>query len=552
MQKHSSIASSARFAFIGFLAALLSTACATTRFDSFERESEFLYGAGSGASADEALAAAREDLLAAGLAHSLGISPEGFYVTDDMRSSAKLPALKPFIKEKKEGIYRIALRMPIVEWDASELARREAIRSELASRLDALAADKRMPLGERISAAQSIADRAAREGLSGVLTVADGQDELFVDRVALYCRLVVEGLSLSASPEAGLIDDSATFEISLSSAEGLSVAGARVIAEWKAEAAGPDGAAAASERSTLVVGSGGTAALSFAGGEGLSNRRVRLSLSLSLDSDSEIARSLDGRAAASFAYRHFSDIEAAFYDMIRVPGGEFAAGPVAQDRKADRKKEVARSAEVADFLMDACPVTNDLYRAFLEETGAPASAYPDYIDHPDYGAPDQPVIGVRYEDAARFAEWVSARFGKAKRLPTEDEWERAARGGADSIFPWGDQQPSRNSGLANCNGNGLFDGPSPVGSFEKGRNAYGLLDMAGNVWQWTSTAEGSSPGAAIAVSEEAGGAAPRYIVKGGSWMDGPNELRVSNRRGLDPSKGYPDVGFRLVMEVQND
>ncbi len=123
-----------------------------------------------------------------------------------------------------------------------------------------------------------------------------------------------------------------------------------------------------------------------------------------------------------------------------------------------------------------------------------------------------------------------------KRLPTEDEWERAARGGLDVIYPWGDQSPA--DGLrANYRGNGRFAGPSPVGSYESGVNAYGLADMAGNVWQWTATPYGD--GAAI-------------VVKGGSWMDGPLDLRISNRRDLDPSRGYVDVGFRLVREVSNE
>jgi formylglycine-generating enzyme required for sulfatase activity len=90
---------------------------------------------------------------------------------------------------------------------------------------------------------------------------------------------------------------------------------------------------------------------------------------------------------------------------------------------------------------------------------------------------------------------------------------------------------------ANYSGNGRYSSTSPVGSFEAGKNAYGLFDMAGNVWQWTSTGRAATG---------------RLIVKGGSWMDGPADLRVSNRREVDPSKGYVDVGFRLVREVIND
>ncbi len=74
--------------------------------------------------------------------------------------------------------------------------------------------------------------------------------------------------------------------------------------------------------------------------------------------------------------------------------------------------------------------------------------------------------------------------------------------------------------------------------------------MSGNVWQWTSSDDESASSAQVGTGGSA--AAARFIVKGGSWMDGPNELRVSNRRGLDPAKGYADVGFRLVMEVEHD
>ena len=183
------------------------------------------------------------------------------------------------------------------------------------------------------------------------------------------------------------------------------------------------------------------------------------------------------------------------------------------------------------------PVTNALYEMFLDDTGA--TTFPEYWDNPDYNEPGQPVVGVSLEDANRFAAWLSARLGVKKRLPTEDEWEKAARGGQDVIYPWGDQGPA-DGVRANYSGNGRFSATSPVGSFEAGRNAFGLYDMAGNVWQWTSTPLAAGTGL------------PRRIVKGGSWMDGPNDLRVSNRRDVDPSKGYVDVGFRLVREASND
>jgi formylglycine-generating enzyme required for sulfatase activity len=247
---------------------------------------------------------------------------------------------------------------------------------------------------------------------------------------------------------------------------------------------------------------------------------------------------MDAAVARDFAYIHFVDLKKAFFDEVRVPGGTFTVGAVKQDRRAE-SKEAPRQATIESFYIDRNLVTNALYGAFLADTDAPRSAYPAYWKNLDYNGPDQPVIGVSLEDANRFAAWVSKRLGGKVRLPTEEEWEKAARGDAEVIYPWGDQSPT-DSVRANYNGNGRFDGTSPVGSFENGKNAFGLYDMAGNVWEWTSTPSDSpdAPGAAIA--------------KGGSWMDGPNELRVSNRRDLDPARRFSDVGFRLVREVSND
>jgi len=542
MESRSNILRMTALSFVGIVAVMLTAACASARFDSFEREPAFQYGSGTGATSQAALEAASDDLRAACLAYSLGESAEGFYVTDDMKKSVKMPALKPFISEKREGTFRVVVRLPKAEWDALESARRAAIRSELGADLASIRGDAGLKLADRLKASQGIIDRITREGLFAILTAPEGGGKLFVESVEDYCRGVAAGLSFEADPAGGIVDDGTSFKIRLISKDGLSVAGQTVSAEWKAESG-------ASQRTTLTTDAEGSATLAFASDAALADGRVTLSLSTAfaaLEPDSELFRSLDGASAAAFGFRHFGDLAQAFFDMVRVPGGSFNAGAVPQDRKADRKKEATRTAQVADFLMDKRPVTNALYRAFLEDTGVPASDYPEFIDHPDYGAPDQPVIGVSLEDAKRFADWVSSRMGKAKRLPTEEEWERAARGGADGVFPWGDQSPA-SAVLANFNGNGRFDKPSPVGSYEKGRNAYGLYDMAGNVWQWTVTQADDAMGA---VAE--GGAGPGYIVKGGSWMDGPNELRVSNRRSLDPSKGYCDVGFRLVMEVPNE
>jgi hypothetical protein len=532
MERRSSIFRMTAVPILGIAVSIMTAACASSRFDSFERDPSFLYGSGSGVTSQAAVEAARAELAAVGLARSLGGDAKGFYVTDDMRKSVRLPAMKSFISEKRKGSFGVVLRMPAAEWDSLEAAREESIRAEMSARLASVRGDRGMALADRLEACQAVIDRITREGLFGSLASPDGGG-LFVEYVGDYCRRVAAGLRLEAEPSGGLVQDGTAIAVRLRSEDGLSAAGAAVAAEWKS-------ASGATRRVALAVGPDGTAALVFPADAELSNQVVSLSLSTdlaALEPGSELFGSL-ARPSAAFRYRHFDDIEKAFFDMVRVPGGAFSAGAMSQDRKAG-KKEAPRAASVGDFLIDRYPVTNELFRAYLEETGASPDRYPAYIDHPAYGSPRQPVIGVSLEEAERFAGWVSERFGKKKRLLTEDEYERAARGGGDLVYPWGDQSPSPEA-LANYNGNGRFDGTSPVGSFEGGKNRLGLYDMAGNVWEWTSTPADAA----------AGGAG--FIVKGGSWMDGPTELRVSNRKGLDPSKEYSDVGFRLGMEVGNE
>jgi formylglycine-generating enzyme required for sulfatase activity len=273
--------------------------------------------------------------------------------------------------------------------------------------------------------------------------------------------------------------------------------------------------------------------LAYPVGDSFRNTGVRLSVSTDFARSapsSTALKDIDAASRVEASFRHFDDVGKSFSGEAFVPGGPFIAGAVARDRRASRK-EAPRQAETPDIYIDLYPVTNALYEMYLEDTKA--ETFPEYWDNPQYNQPEQPVIGISYYDAVRFAAWLSAQLGVVKRLPTEDEWEKAARGGQDVIYPWGDQSPA-DGGRANYDGNGRFSAPSPVGSFEAGKNAYGLFDMAGNVWEWTSTY---------------GAATGSLIVKGGSWMDGPADLRISNRRESDPARGYVDVGFRLLREV---
>ena len=151
-------------------------------------------------------------------------------------------------------------------------------------------------------------------------------------------------------------------------------------------------------------------------------------------------------------------------------------------------------------------------------------------------APDShPVVQVSARDAAAYCAW------RGLRLPTEREWEFAARGTDGRRYPWGDQPPGEggsrraNYGAENCCAADASDGflrTAPVGSFPVGRSPFGLEDMAGNVWEWTSSAYADSGG--------------EVALRGGGWGNDPYGLRSSYRHGNPPDIGLDMVGFRCA------
>ncbi len=148
---------------------------------------------------------------------------------------------------------------------------------------------------------------------------------------------------------------------------------------------------------------------------------------------------------------------------------------------------------------------------------------------PPEGRENHPVVMVTHEDAAAYAAWLSATTGNVWRLPSQAEWEKAARGTDGRRFPWGEEF---DSSLLNTHDSGPFD-TMPVGQFPDGASPFGMLDPAGQVFEWTSTAAG--PG--------------RWIVKGGSWDDrGCGICRPSARHSRPNDLKHILVGFRLVRE----
>ena len=238
-------------------------------------------------------------------------------------------------------------------------------------------------------------------------------------------------------------------------------------------------------------------------------------------------------------------------DFVDLPGGRFVMGD--PEGESD---EAPRTVEVAPFRLMRSEVTNRQFAAFVAMTG--------YVTDPERkgfgwvwpgrwqqvrgadwrhpfghgtsieGAPDHPVVQVSQRDAAAFCR----HYGW--RLPTEEEWEFAARGTERRRYPWGNAPPGQPSRLANfgtvaCCAADAADGhlrTAPVGSFPAGVSPFGLYDMAGNVWEWTASPYPPRP--------------DQVSLRGGGWGNDPYCLRVSYRHGNPSDIGLDMVGFRCA------
>jgi serine/threonine protein kinase/formylglycine-generating enzyme required for sulfatase activity len=245
-------------------------------------------------------------------------------------------------------------------------------------------------------------------------------------------------------------------------------------------------------------------------------------------------------------------------DLLWIPGGTFQVGrtdvpPITDELKAQRAAHLlwmysqwpAHEATVGPFAIDRTEVTNGEYAEFVKETGhAPPPAIWDGA-RPQPGEERLPVSNVSYEDARQFAAWRSKRDGVTYRLPTEEEWEFAARGGDSSrMYPWG---AGWVQGYANLGG----AGPAPVSSFPLGRTPQGLDDMIGNVWEWTASEASMYKGndrTALAPADRG-----KVVARGGSFKsrpDGDEPVTVTARRWLPRNFRDPVLGFRLVRAEQ--
>jgi formylglycine-generating enzyme required for sulfatase activity len=228
--------------------------------------------------------------------------------------------------------------------------------------------------------------------------------------------------------------------------------------------------------------------------------------------------------------------------MRLVGAGEFTMG---NDNSAEDEKPI-HIVYLADYYMDTYEVTNKLYRVCVNTSTCKAplqiisSTHESYYGNPTYD--HYPVIYVTWDMAKAYCEWRGAR------LPSEAEWEKAARGsladsGSGRTYPWG---KGIDFTFANYNRN--VGDTAEVGMYEKGKSPYGLYDMAGNVWEWVADWYDVYPGGNAKASDNFG--QKLRVLRGGSWAYDETNPRVSNRFGYNPLSASDNFGFRCARNIQ--
>lgn len=498
-----------------------------------KEEAGFYYGYGKGATKEDAQAEGKKDLVEAALtAEAREANPKASRVkVGGDSAAARLSKAKPFAQDKPGT--KVVYRIKVQDWEKAETEFRDSLRTELAPKYENFAGKK--DIAEKLNAGVEILGILASNGVTDLLTVQANGTELFARKVEAGCADAVKNLNLELSAKDGFVASDSKFFVAASDSNGKPVAGLNLKAEWEIPALlGDEAETPASVISSVKTDSLGNAEIEYPVSEDFKNKCVVLTVSTAFaDNPTATAamKKLDVSSSVDGNYIYIEDIAKEFA-AAGIEAGEFMAGAVSHDSKA-RKVEASHKAETGAYEILLSPVTNAQFAAFLHATRA--ENRPEYLDNSDFNQAGQPVIGVSVSDAEAYAQWLSEQTGAKYRLPTEEEWEKAARAGKEIIYPWGDEAPNK-SKCANYKGNGKFKFTSPVGAFENGANELGLLDMAGNVWEWTSSSRSGDEASSL------------RTVKGGSWMDGPVDLRISNFKEVDGQSGYPDVGFRLVRE----
>ncbi|MEM7251945.1 MAG: SUMF1/EgtB/PvdO family nonheme iron enzyme [Pseudomonadota bacterium] len=232
--------------------------------------------------------------------------------------------------------------------------------------------------------------------------------------------------------------------------------------------------------------------------------------------------------------------------MVLIPQGLFRMG--SPDHEDGRRVDEGPTRQVSlpDFAMSQTEVTFADYEVFANATGRPVP------DDRQWGRANRPVINVSWHDATAYVQWLSEQTDQEYRLPSESEWEFAARGGALGPYWWGEQVGKNNANCIACGSNWDGQQTAPVGSFPP--NGFGLRDVLGNVWEWTKDCWHpdyvSAPADAAAWTTEVDGNCTLRVARGGGWLNQPLSLRLAERMKYARDNVASDIGFRVARTVK--
>jgi formylglycine-generating enzyme required for sulfatase activity len=235
--------------------------------------------------------------------------------------------------------------------------------------------------------------------------------------------------------------------------------------------------------------------------------------------------------------RSFARVTGGVYEarLVQIPPGWFVMG---SESGLDCERPPHR-VWVDAFELAITQVTHGEYQRFVEARGTPPSPY---FEHPDFSHPEQPVVAVSWHEAVAYCDWLSGISGRRYRLPSEAEWERAARGGVEGkLYPWGNEPPQSRSDYAKR----WLKAPEPVGTSQP--NEFGLYDMCENVHEWCSDWFDAEYYARSPERNPRGpDAGTRRSSRGGSWRHHIKISRCHTRSSIPPQFQYADYGFRVA------
>jgi len=231
-------------------------------------------------------------------------------------------------------------------------------------------------------------------------------------------------------------------------------------------------------------------------------------------------------------------------EMAFIPAGDFYQGSseemvdwavkefFAESREWYQDETPVRKVYLDDFFIDKYEMTVSRYRNYLKQTGRPA---PKYFDDAKFNQDDQPVVGVAWQEAKNYCAWAG------KRLPSEAEWEKAARGADAKIYPWGHQPDDKKANVRGMNDRYRYT--APIGKYPQGQSPYGVMDMAGNVWEWTDSWYQPYPHN----DTKSGLFGEKFkVAKGGSWFSNMDLARTALRGKMLPDQRQNYIGFRCA------